>query len=270
MRRPSPVDTVGEAVSGDPIIHTEKELPRARPNLILRPIIMNEDELILRQQIDYYRARAAEYDEWFFRKGRYDRGEKHRHQWFSELDIVRNALAEVHPGGDVLELACGTGLWTRELLAPSKRIVAVDAAQEALDINRRGMRDERVEYVQADLFSWFPKKRFDFVFFAFWLSHVPLSHFSDFWEKVRNTLNENGKVFFVDSLLTQDSTAVDHDDPDRSGRAIRKLNDGRKFEIVKIFHDPVQLERDLVNLGWHGRTQVAGSFFYYGIFHRED
>ena len=29
---------------------------------------------ILQEQIDYYRARAAEYDEWFNRQGRYDRG----------------------------------------------------------------------------------------------------------------------------------------------------------------------------------------------------
>lgn len=32
------------------------------------------DDSILREQIDYYRSRAAEYDEWFLRTGRYDRG----------------------------------------------------------------------------------------------------------------------------------------------------------------------------------------------------
>lgn len=26
----------------------------------------------LQQQIDYYRARAGEYDQWFYREGRYD------------------------------------------------------------------------------------------------------------------------------------------------------------------------------------------------------
>lgn len=33
---------------------------------------------ILQEQIQYYRDRASEYDEWFFRQGRYDRGEAHR------------------------------------------------------------------------------------------------------------------------------------------------------------------------------------------------
>jgi hypothetical protein len=39
---------------------------------------------ILQEQVQYYRERASEYDEWFFRQGRYDRGEEHRQQWFSE------------------------------------------------------------------------------------------------------------------------------------------------------------------------------------------
>lgn len=29
---------------------------------------------LLHHQIAYYRARATEYDEWFYRQGRYDRG----------------------------------------------------------------------------------------------------------------------------------------------------------------------------------------------------
>ena len=32
------------------------------------------NEAIIQQQIAYYRARAGEYDEWFYRIGRYDRG----------------------------------------------------------------------------------------------------------------------------------------------------------------------------------------------------
>ncbi|HWB12935.1 MAG TPA: hypothetical protein VG826_27165 [Pirellulales bacterium] len=40
---------------------------------------MNDD--LLHEQLAYYRARAAEYDQWFLRQGRYDRGEEHRIQW---------------------------------------------------------------------------------------------------------------------------------------------------------------------------------------------
>ena len=36
------------------------------------------DERLLQEQVDYYRARAGEYDEWFFRTGRYDLGAARR------------------------------------------------------------------------------------------------------------------------------------------------------------------------------------------------
>jgi hypothetical protein len=32
------------------------------------------DDALLEGQLAYYRARAEEYDEWFFRRGRHDRG----------------------------------------------------------------------------------------------------------------------------------------------------------------------------------------------------
>ena len=37
-----------------------------------------DERKLLDEQMAYYRARADEYDEWFFREGRYDRGPEHR------------------------------------------------------------------------------------------------------------------------------------------------------------------------------------------------
>jgi hypothetical protein len=69
---------------------------------------MLDDDLI-EQQLRYYRQRAGEYDQWFFREGRYDRGPAHREQWFAELATIEAALREALPSGEVLELACGSG-----------------------------------------------------------------------------------------------------------------------------------------------------------------
>ena len=79
---------------------------------------------LLQEQIQYYRERASEYDEWFFRQGRYDRGENHRHEWFSEVSEVETALWAAVPSGDILELACGTGLWTQHLAPFATRLTA--------------------------------------------------------------------------------------------------------------------------------------------------
>ena len=225
---------------------------------------MSERDL-LDEQVAYYRARAAEYDEWFLRQGRYDRGPGHRAQWCEEVALVEAALHEALPGGEVLELACGTGLWTRHLAEKHSRVVAVDASPEAITINRSRVSSDVVEYVVADLFSWVPPSRqFDAVFFAFWLSHVPPARFETFWERVRAALKPGGTVFFVDSLLEQASTARDHDQIDASGVVQRRLNDGREFRIVKVFYEPASLQRQLLDCGWRGWVRSSGRFFLYG------
>ena len=94
---------------------------------------------ILRDQIDYYRARAGEYDEWWFRQGRYDRGSEFNARWHSETGAVEAALdawiARRRPRS-VLELACGTGLFTRRIAPRVASVTAVDASPEVLAINR--------------------------------------------------------------------------------------------------------------------------------------
>lgn len=222
---------------------------------------------VLRQQLEYYRARAGEYDEWFLRRGRYDRGPELNARWFAEVETVRSALAEFDPAGDVLELACGTGLWTERLVARARRVTAVDAAPEVLALNRaRLLGATRVSYVEADLFSWAPpQSAFDVVFFGFWLSHVPPDRFAAFWSLVRGALRPRGRFFLVDSRREPTSTALDHRLPD-AGRTThaRRLNDGREFEIVKVFHEPDSLRERLSALGWSADIRQTATYFLHG------
>jgi 2-polyprenyl-3-methyl-5-hydroxy-6-metoxy-1,4-benzoquinol methylase len=220
---------------------------------------------ILTEQIDYYRERASEYDEWFFRQGRYDRGTAHRTAWLNEAAIVEAALREVLPEGDILELACGTGLWTRHLATGKRRVLAVDASPETIALNQARVRSDSVEYVVTDLFAWTPPPgSFDAVFFGFWLSHVPAERFEAFWHLVRTALKPTGIAFFVDSLLEQTSSAVNHPPVDESGIVLRRLNDGRSFRIVKVFYEPAVLQRQLTERGWRGWVRSTGTFFLYG------
>ena len=224
------------------------------------------DEHLIEEQVAYYRARAAEYDEWFLRQGRYDRGPVHRAEWFAEIDTMRRALSDAVNHGNVLELACGTGLWTGQLARENSHVFAVDASPEAIAINQSSVRADNVHYEVADIFSWMPPRLFDGAFFAFWLSHVPPSRFDSFWGIVRTALTSRGCVFFVDSLLEQTSTAKDHALIDNSGIVRRRLNDGREFDIVKVFYEAKPLERRLLELGWQGWVRSSGKFFFYGLF----
>jgi ubiquinone/menaquinone biosynthesis C-methylase UbiE len=80
----------------------------------------------------------------------------------------------------VLELACGTGSFTREIVRHAQTVTAVDASLRMLAINRTCVNDLTVRYVHGDIFAGVPDRTYDVVFFGFWLSNVPPSAFHDF------------------------------------------------------------------------------------------
>ncbi len=223
---------------------------------------------ILQDQIDYYRARAGEYDEWWFRQGRYDRGAEFNARWLAETAAVENALdtwlVRTKPRS-ILELACGTGLFTRRIAPRVSRVTAIDASPEVLAINRARTGAANVNYVQADLFAWGQHERHDAVFFGFWLSHVPERHFARFWESVAAALGPDGVAYLIDSAFDPTSTARNHDVPGReAGVVTRKLNDGREFRIVKVFWEPQSLAARLEQLRWSATLTQTPSYFIHG------
>ncbi len=139
-----------------------------------------DDAALLADQVAYYRARAPEYDAWWFRTGRFDRGEQNNAAWRADVALVEQAvaamLATTRPS-TVLELACGTGLFTRHLAPRVAAVTAVDASPEVIAINRGRVAAANVRYVEADLFAFEPEARYDCVFMSFWLSHVPHARF---------------------------------------------------------------------------------------------
>lgn len=220
---------------------------------------------ILDEQIAYYRARAEEYDEWFFRKGRYDRGDELNNRWFSEVAQLRKALDEFKPSGHVLEIACGTGLWTEQLVKYADKITAIDAVSEVLFINQARVKSPMVQYIQANIFEWQPEMQYDAVFFGFWLSHVPSEQFDGFWRLVDTALKPDGRVFFLDSRYDVTSTAKDHRLEGEDATSVeRQLNDGRRFRIVKIFYEPAKLEAHLKKLQWEFNIKETKTYFIYG------
>lgn len=83
---------------------------------------------------------------------------------------------------------------------------------------------------------------------------------------VQAALKPNGRVFFVDSLFTQESTARNHAALNHQGYSERQLNDGRTYRIVKIFYEPTQLQELLQNLGWQGHVHPTKTYFLHGLF----
>ena len=192
---------------------------------------------LLDEQKRYYAERAPEYDDWWYRRGRYTRDAEQERRWLLDVAELEDALRAFDPRGSVLELAAGTGIWTRRLVPLAERVVAVDANPETLALNTPA-----AELVVADIFDGLPVQQFDVVFFSFWLSHVPESHFEEFWTLVREALAPGGRVFLIDSGPLETEPGDE--------RQVRQLADGREFSIVKRFWRPAQLAERMRALGF--------------------
>ena len=203
---------------------------------------------LLAEQVAFYRALAPEY-------------ERHaiRGAWGGEPEAALEAFA---PTGAVLELACGPAPWTPKLLRHADTVTALDASPEMLAIAASRVADERVTFVQADVFEWEADRRYDVVFFGFWLSHVPLERFEEFWSRVAAWLAPGGRVFFVDDAHRTDEELVWGE---ASSMVQRRLTDGTAYRIVKVPHRPEELERRLGGLGWAIRVSATERApFYWG------
>ena len=215
-------------------------------------------ERLLEEQRRYYRARAPEYDDWWFRRAGYRLDAENAARWFADVRELEAALDAFAPHGDVLELAAGTGLWTRHLLRHADRVTAVDASLEVLELNR-ARTGAAAEYVVADIFEWRPPRAFDVCFFGFWHSHVPSPLFEAFWDLVGRALKPGGRVFFVDNAELGDARHL----VGASGEvARRRLSDGSEFEIVKRFWKPAELERELAEVGWRFEVRMTENRYF--------
>jgi len=212
---------------------------------------------VLREQKRYYAERAPEYDDWWYRRGRYELEPDALARWRADEAEAEAALEAFAPGGSVLELAAGTGIWTRKLVRLADRVVAVDANAETLALNT-----PEAELVCADVFEWEPAVCFALVFFSFWLSHVPEERFDEFWSLVRAALLPGGRVFLVDSGAGDTAhTGTAQAD----GEETRSLADGRTFRIVKRRWRPDELAARVRPLGFElDLHDTANDHFLYG------
>ena len=228
----------------------------------------DELEWILDEQSQYYEDRAPEYEDVWFRRGRYDLGPAGNARWFEETARLEAAVDTFDASGNVLELACGTGVFTKRLASRAAHLTALDASAAVLEMNRARVDDPSISYVHADLFAWEPvDTQYDVIFSSFLISHIPPVRFPGFWKRLDRWLAPGGRVFFCDDVAGAESRPSNHgqdveDGPDFAHR--RRLLDGREYTIVKVFHQPTGLTEALAGLGWDADIRTTGDEFFYG------
>lgn len=217
------------------------------------------------EMLAYYQARAPEYDDWYRRRGRYERGPVHDAAWNAELDAAGRWLDELPINGEIVELAAGTGWWS-PLLASKGVLSLYDGAPAPLERARERLVAHRLRAHLHVRDAWAaPDRAVDAVFTGFWLSHVPRPRLDEFLAIVHGWLKPGGTFAFIDSLADPQSSATDHPAPG-DDLSVRRLDDGREFIVVKVYYEPGELTAALAHAGFaDASVTTTGRFFLTGV-----
>lgn len=230
---------------------------------------------VVQEQINYYRERAAEYDEWWERKGRYDFGEDFNAAWRADIQEAACWLHAQDLGESVLEIAGGTGNWSSHLAANASELWVLDSSPEMLGIcelklgSTEGVR-ATVSYVVSDVFDYEPGRRFETIFSAFWISHIPNDLWDAYWKHIARMLVPGGRVVIIESADPAyarrfgPEALARHQDAEvvlgaAGNRRLRMLNSGIGYQVEKHYWTPQALSDEFLSNGW--RMTVLNTHF---------
>jgi len=178
---------------------------------------------------EYYNRRAPEYEQIYYRDvpGR-------QQELAGEADRVR-VLAQ---GKRVLEIACGTGYWTRIMAESAKSIDAFDLAPEMIRQAKLKEYTCPVTFAVADMKALpVASESYDLVALGFWYSHQPRQELDSLYDILTRPLKPGGKIWMIDNNPPAESDTGDHVEYDEHGNNFRYrwLDNGERHTILKNY-----------------------------------
>ena len=217
--------------------------------------------------IDYYSQRADEYEEI------YQRDDPARQ---AELRRMEEIIRETFRGRRVLEVACGTGFWTRIVVEVATEVVAIDASGAMLEVGRQNLNlpphpdplprwgRENLRLEQGDAYKlWEINGEFDAGLANFWLSHVPRGQLQEFLEQFHRRVGHDAMVFMADNMNVPGvGGEFIGNGKDEDTYKIRQLKDGSSHKIIKNYYSESAL-KELLAPHAHGLEIHCGKAYWW-------
>jgi SAM-dependent methyltransferase len=177
---------------------------------------------------------------------------------------MKSLVEGAFKGLEVLEIACGTGFWTRFIARTAKMILATDYNIETVQIaQKRDYGKCSVEFALADAFLLTDVRGgFSGGFCGFWWSHVPKHKRHEFLRVFHSHLLSGAEVIMIDNCYVEgNSTPISRQDSSGDSYQLRTLEDGSTFEVLKNFPYKQEIEIDLAEFSQ--KTQVTFLDYYW-------
>jgi len=211
---------------------------------------------------DYYRRRAKEYDQMYYRNDP---------RWQKELREMAGTLKEMFQGRRVLEIACGTGYWTHFLSETAQSIVATDVVQEMLEIAKAKQHKCPISFCKEDAYNLsFRDGSFDGGVANFWFSHIPKDRINSFLEEFHRVLQIGSIVFMADNVYIPGiGGKLVTKEGDENTYKLRKAEDGSEDLVLKNYYSVDELMKIFCRYSRKfSRENVShGSFFWLAVYH---
>lgn len=193
--------------------------------------------MITEQSVQYYAKSASNHDRVYDKPERQD-----------DLAAMRARVAEALRGHVVLELACGTGYWTRAIAASADSVVATDINPEMIALGKlRALPADKVQFRVADAWDLPPDiGSFTAVFIGFWWSHLKRDEQEPFLAQLRARVGKDILVVLADDCYVDGSSeTVARTDLEGNTWQIRTAPDGERYEIPKNYPSDSALRKKL-------------------------
>lgn len=191
-------------------------------------------ELMLR----YYEQRAPEYE------AVYEKPERQ-----SDLAWLEYQLLEAVTDRRVVEIACGTGYWTRRMAAKATAVLATDASPQLANTAARSAQFDNVAAAVADIYALPDYTEYDCVIGGFIYSHVPAAKRQKFFQSIQRSLGSGKRVVLFDNrFVAGSSTPISNTTPEGDTFQVRRLADGSEHKVLKNFPTAEELSTGLQSI----------------------
>ncbi len=212
-------------------------------------------QMVHENMMEYYNARAYEYDEIYEGKGPASFPPDY---YISDIKSI-HIFTENFGKGNIIDIACGSGYWLKDYYDKCNNFTFFDQSSRMLELCRvradeYGIAD-RATFIQDDIlkYQWKEEAIFDRAVIGFLLGHFTKVQEETFFEILRKLLKPGSDFLIIENTWTEKRAKMQN----KEDIVQRQLNDGKNYKIYKRYFE----KDDLPNLLKRYHFKVKDIFF---------